>query len=85
MTASHSSSVMFDSIRSRRMPALLITHVQVAEGVDRRLDEALGAGEVAHALAVGDRLATHPLDLGDDLLRPARDRCRCRRPPRRGR
>ena len=68
MTASHSASVMFESIRSRRMPALLIHDVQVAEGVDRRLHQPLGAVEVGHALAVGDRLTAHRLDLGDHLL-----------------
>ncbi len=42
--------------------------VQIAEGVERRLHEPLGALEVGHALAVGDRLPTHRLDLGHDLL-----------------
>ena len=71
MTASHSASVMLASMRSRRMPALLTSDVEAAEGVDGRLDEALGAVPVADVVAVGDGLAAHGLDLVDDLLRRA--------------
>ena len=70
MTASHSASVMLTSIRSRRMPALLTSDVEAAEGVDRLLHEALGAVPVADVVAVGDGLAAHGLDLVDDLAGP---------------
>ncbi len=40
MTASHSSSVMFVSIRSRRMPALFTNDVEVAEALDGGVDQA---------------------------------------------
>jgi len=43
--------------------------VELAEGVERALDDALGGLEVGHAVAVGDRLAAHLLDLRDHLLR----------------
>ena len=68
MTASHSASLMLVSMRSRRMPALLIEDVEAAEGVDRGLDEPLGAVPVADVVGVGDGLAAHGLDLVDDLL-----------------
>ena len=67
MTASHSSSVMLTSIRSRRMPALLTSTSRRAERVDGRLDEPLGAVPVGDVVAVGDRLAAHRPDLVDDL------------------
>ena len=73
MTASHSSSVMLTSIRSRRMPALLMSDVEAAEGVDRPgCDQPLGAVEVGDVVAVGDGLAAHRLDLVDDLAGPGR-------------
>ena len=39
MTASQSSSVIEKIMRSRRMPALLISDVEAAEGVDGLIDE----------------------------------------------
>src|SRR5438552_3643188 len=42
--------------------------VELAEGVERALDDALGGLEVGHAVAVRDRLAAPLLDLGDHLL-----------------
>ena len=60
MTASHSSSVMLTSMRSRRMPALLTSDVEVAEGVDRlALTRRCGAVPVGDVVAVGDGLAAH--------------------------
>ena len=69
MTLSHSSSVMFTSTRSRRMPGVVHEHVQVAEGLDREVDEALRALPVGDAVGVGDGFAAHRVDLVDDLLR----------------
>ena len=43
-------------------------HVELAELRDRLLDHLLGTGEVADVVAVGDRLATHLLDLVHDLF-----------------
>jgi len=68
-TASQSSSAMLKIMRSRRMPALLTTMFELAEGIERALDDPLGGLEVADALAVGHRLAAHLLDLADHLLR----------------
>ncbi|CAB5066697.1 unannotated protein [freshwater metagenome] len=42
--------------------------MQVPEGLDRGVDEALGTLPVRHTLAVRDRLAAHALDLVDHLL-----------------
>ena len=42
--------------------------VQIAERLDRGVDEALGSLPAADTVAVGDGLAAHPLDLVDDLL-----------------
>src|SRR5207244_4479341 len=42
--------------------------VQPAEGVDRRLDDARGAGEGGGALAAGDRRAAGGAELGDDAV-----------------
>ena len=44
-------------------------HVEVAEGLDGAVDEALAALPVGDVVAVGDGLAAHGLDLLDDLLR----------------
>ena len=68
MTASHSSSVMFESMRSRRMPALLIStwrspNVSIAAVTSRS-----APAKSLDVVAVGDRLAAHRLDLVDDLL-----------------
>ena len=43
-------------------------HVQVAEGLHRRVDQALGGVEVGDVVVVGDGLAAGRLDLGHDLL-----------------
>ena len=68
MTASHSSSVMLVSMRSRRMPALLTTawrspNVSIAVLISR-----CAPSHDDDAVAVGDGLAAHSLDLLDDLL-----------------
>ena len=69
MTASHSSSVMLAMHAVAQDAGVVDQHVEVAERVDRRLDQALGALEVGDALAVGDGLAAGGDDLVDDLLR----------------
>ena len=43
-------------------------HVQGAEGVQRALDETLPALPLRDVVVVGDGLAAHGLDLGDDLF-----------------
>ena len=43
-------------------------HVEVAEGLDRGVDQALRAFPGRDVVAVGDRLATHAADLLDHLL-----------------
>ena len=45
--------------------------VQVAERLDRGVDQPLGALPRRDVVAVGDRLAAHPLDLLDHVLRRA--------------
>jgi hypothetical protein len=50
-------------------PGVVHQHVQVAERVDRGLDEALGPFPVGHVVHVGHALAAHGLDLVDHLLR----------------
>ena len=69
MTASHSSSVMFTIMRSRRIPALLTR-------MSRRPKSSIACRtirsapvEVGDVLAVRGRLAAGGLDLLDDLLR----------------
>jgi hypothetical protein len=42
--------------------------VEIAERLDRSVDESLRTFPRRHAVAVGHGLATHPLDLLDDLL-----------------
>ena len=42
--------------------------VEVAERLDRRVDQALGAFPVGHVVGVDDGLAAEVADLGDDLL-----------------
>ena len=46
-------------------------HVEPTEGLDRLVDERLGAGPVAAVVVVGDGLAAGVGDLVDDLLRRA--------------
>ena len=58
MTASHSSIVMFTSIRSRRMPALFTRTSRQPNVVDGGAHEAARALEVRDVLAVGDRLTS---------------------------
>src|SRR6185503_322181 len=48
-------------------PRVVDDGVQVAEGLDRGVDEALRSLEVGDVVAVGDRLAPHPADLVDHL------------------
>ena len=43
-------------------------HVDVAEGVDGSLDQALGTAEVGDVVGVGDGLAAHGLDLLDHVM-----------------
>ena len=59
MTASHSSSVMLASTRSRRMPALLTTTWRSPNVSIGGVDQALGALPVGDVVAVGDGLAAH--------------------------
>ena len=42
--------------------------MQVAERLDRSVDQALASLPVGHVVGVGDGLAAHRLDLVDDLL-----------------
>ena len=55
-------------MRSRRMPGVVDDDVEVAEGLDRGVDDCLGAVEVGDAVGVGDRLAAGGDDLVDDRL-----------------
>ena len=71
MTASHSSSVMLTSTRSRRMPALFTSTCRSPNASTAVLIEALAALPVGDVVGVGDGLAAHGLDLVDDLLAPA--------------
>ena len=50
------------------MPGVVHQHVQGAEGVQRALDETLPALPLRDVVVVGDGLAAHRLDLGDDLF-----------------
>ena len=68
ITASHSSSEVFTSIRSRTKPGVVDQDVEAAEGVDRLLHHRRGLLEVGDVGAVGDGLAAQRLDLGDDLV-----------------
>jgi hypothetical protein len=69
MTESHSASVMLTIIRSRRVPALLISTSELAVGRDGRLiDHRLGLVQVADVGAVGHRVATGRLDLGHHIM-----------------
>ena len=45
--------------------------VEATERIDGGLDEAFGSVPIADVVAVGDRLPTHGLDLGDDIVRGA--------------
>ncbi len=49
-------------------PGVVDEHVDVTEGVDGALDQALGTREVGDVVGVGDRLAAHSLDLLHDRL-----------------
>ena len=68
MTASHSSSVMLTSIRSRRMPGVVDQHVQVTERVDGLLHDPLGAVPRGDVVAVRLCLAAVEADLVDHLV-----------------
>ena len=65
MTASHSSSVMLASTRSRRMPALLTTTWRSPNVSMAVLDQALGAGPKS---ATFSPLATASPPAADDLV-----------------
>ena len=68
MTASHSSSEVLTSIRSRTKPALL-TRMSSPPNVSIACRTiAAACVEVGDVGAVGDRLAAGRLDLGDDLV-----------------
>jgi hypothetical protein len=66
------------------MPALLTTACRSPNGLYRGVDQPLRALPRRHAVAVGNRLAAHDLDLLDDLLGWAEIATTCRRllPPR---
>ncbi len=81
MTASHSSSEVFTSIRSRTKPALLTRMSSPPKRVDRLLHHRGGLLEVRDVRTVGDRLAAQSLDLRDDLVGDLRRRTLAR--PRR--
>ena len=68
MTASHSSTVMLTSIRSRRIPALQTRTSSPPKVSTAWPDQVAGAVEVGDVVGVGDRLAAHREDLVDDLL-----------------
>ena len=68
MTASHSASSMFTSIRSRRMPALLTRTSRPPKVSMAWSHEALGAVPVGDVVGVGDGLAPGGDDLVDDGL-----------------
>ena len=53
-------------------PGVVHEHVELAERVDRTLDDLPGALEVGHVVAVGDGLAAPALDDVDDLVRGRR-------------
>ncbi len=57
MTASHSSSVMFVSIRSRRMPALFTSTCRSPNVSTAESTSALGGVEVGDVVVVGDGLS----------------------------
>ena len=69
MTASHSSSVIENSIRSRRMPALLTSTSRPPNVSTASCTIAVGVGERTDVADVGDGLAAGGGDLVDDLLR----------------
>ena len=68
MTASHSSSPRFASIRSRRKPALLTSTSSRPNAVERGGDEPLRAGPVGDVVGVRDGPPAGGDDLVDDLL-----------------
>ena len=72
MTASHSSSVMLTSMRSRRIPALLTSDVEPAEDVDGLADEGLAPVPGGDVVGVGHRPPAGGGDLVDHLLGRAR-------------
>ena len=68
MTASHSSSVMLTSTRSRRMPALLTSMSSRPNVSTAVLIRRWPPSQSATLSRVGDRLAAHRRDLVDDLF-----------------
>ena len=68
MTASHSSSVMLVEHAVAQDAGVVDQHVEVAEGLDRGVDQALRALPRRDVVAVGDGLAAHARDLLDHLL-----------------
>ena len=68
MTASHSSMLIFATVRSRRMPALLTSASSRPEGVDRRRDQPARGVVLGAVAGVEHRLATGGGDLVDDRL-----------------
>ena len=71
MTASHSASVMLASIRSRRMPALLTRTSRPPKVSIACCTSRSAPSQSRDVVAVGDGLAAHGLDLGDDVVRRA--------------
>ena len=70
MTASHSSSVMLTSPRSRRMPALFTSTSSPPNASTADVDERLAAGPVGDVVVRRHRLATRAADLFGGLLGP---------------
>ena len=66
MTASQSSSVMLNNMRSRVIPALLTTMLRPAEAVGR-FHQFVGGGPLADVACDGDGLGPGGGDLVDDI------------------
>ena len=68
MTESHSSSRHVDQHPVAQDAGVVDQHVEIAEGLDRGVDEPLAALPVADVVGVGHRLAARRPDLVDHLL-----------------
>ena len=68
MTSSHSASDMLTSDAVAQDAGVVDEHVEVAERLDGRVHEALGAVPVGDVVEVGDGLAATGADLGRDLV-----------------
>ena len=68
ITASHSSSVMLNTMRSRRIPGGRDYDVELAVVVERGLDDVLAALHSGDGVIVGDGLAARGLYLVNNLV-----------------